>query len=184
MNSYLLQRLALKNGQIQPPKKEVKPIAKKSVKKIQEEKDSKPEKELLDEWFADRRKELTGTCACGCGEPSQKKDDTFFRGSICHILPKSKFRSVAMHPMNFVERAMFGGCHSQMDDRSIDNWPGMEDWDNIVYRFNILEPLLTKAEKATKFYNKLKELVDKNTFVSVATHDKESDAVIVEKAKI
>jgi len=141
-----------------PPK----PIAKVSAKKKQLNRAAKPEKEALDDWFDATRKSLTGTCQCGCGAKSQKNDEMYYKCSCCHILPKRIFKSVMLHPVNFVERAFFGGCHSVMDDTSMDNWPYMADWDDICVKFTIMEPYLTNEEKATKFYSQLKGLVDQN----------------------
>jgi len=140
-----------------------KPIANKSQKKIAEEaaaRDERGENDTLKEnWFKARRKELVGTCQCGCGAPSQKKDDMYFRHSIAHIFPKATFLSVMYHPLNYVERAFWGGCHSVMDDTSIDRWPNMADWEDIIEKFHTLAPLLTPEERSTKFYSKLESLV-------------------------
>lgn len=114
---------------------------------------------LLQQWFKARRKDLIGTCQCGCGEPSQKKDDLYFRHSIAHIFPKSLFPSVMYHPLNFVERRFWGGCHSVMDDTSMDRWPNMADFEDIKEKFHILAPLLTDEERATNFYTRLEKLV-------------------------
>lgn len=113
----------------------------------------------LDRWFEERRKELVGTCQCGCGQPSQKKDDTFYRGSCCHIFPKSIFKSTATHPLNFVERAMFGGCHSNMDNKSIDLWPNMADWFDIKEKITRLIPFISPEEKKHKLYSKIVGLI-------------------------
>ena len=114
----------------------------------------------LEKWFKLIRTKLTGWCGCGCGLISGKDDDKKYKGSCCHIFPKNRFFSVATHPLNYVERAMFGGCHGNMDDRGMDHWPNMADWPVIRTRFFVLEPLLTAAEKKIKFYTKLKTLVD------------------------
>lgn len=141
-------------------------IPKKSAKKLRQEAEEKKlrgdEDTLMEQWFKAKRKELTGVCQCGCGKPSQKKDDTFFRGSCCHIFPKATFESVMYHPLNCVERAMFGGCHHNMDNNGLDKWPMMADWEDIKERFHILAPLLTDQERATKFYSKLEQLVYKH----------------------
>jgi hypothetical protein len=148
-----------------PRQKKVYSIPKKSKKKLQQEAEEKKlrggDDTLMEKWFKARRKELTGTCQCGCGQPSQKKDDTFFRGSCCHIFPKATFESIMYHPLNCVERAMWGGCHHNMDFGGLDKWPAMADWDDIKERFHELAPLLTDEEKATKFYQKLESLVYK-----------------------
>lgn len=138
-------------------------IPKKSAKKIAQEKAEKKlqgsDDTLMEQWFKARRKTLTGTCQCGCGQRSQKEDDTFFRGSCCHIFPKATFLSIMYHPLNCIERAMFGGCHHNMDNNGLDKWPLFADWDDIKERFYVLAPLLTDEERAAKFYSKLESLV-------------------------
>jgi hypothetical protein len=128
------------------------------IEAIRKEED-KLEKE---QWFKLIRSKLVGTCQCGCGNKSQKYDDTFFRGSCCHIFPKSKFHSIKYHPLNYVERAMFGGCHSIMDDTSIDRWVNFADWDDIKAKFYVLSKLVTDKEKSTKFYSHLEKLINEN----------------------
>jgi hypothetical protein len=119
-------------------------------------------KGALDKWFKTIRNALTGHCQCGCGAPSSKLDDKYYKYSIAHIFPKKAFPSVAIHPENFVERAFFGGCHTNMDKKGLSSWPNMADWQTIRRKFFILERFLTKAEKAKKFYTILKKLVDEN----------------------
>ena len=154
---------AIKEAAKLPKEKKKYSIPKKSAKKIKQEAEEKKlqagDDSLKEQWFKARRKELTGTCQCGCGKPSQKNDDTFFRGSCCHVFPKSTFESVMYHPLNCVERAMFGGCHHNMDNNGLDKWPLMADWDDIKERFHVLAPLLTDEERATKFYSKLESLI-------------------------
>lgn len=104
----------------------------------------------LDAWFKLVRNKLTGMCQCGCGKPSSKYNDRYFKHSCAHVFPKSKFISIATHPRNFVERAFFGGCHSVMDDTSMDRWTGFADWENIKEIFHELAPLLTDEEKGDK----------------------------------
>lgn len=164
MSQYLEQRRMQKiTGVVPSSKKEPKPIAKKSAKRIaQEKEEGGAEAKEKEAWFQARRKDLVGTCQCGCGEPSQKKDDLYFRHSIAHIFPKKKFHSIKYHKLNFVERAFFGGCHGVMDDTSMAKWPNMADWEDIKAKFHILSPLLTKKEKDTKFYSILEELVNNN----------------------
>lgn len=150
-----------------------KPISKKSKNKIAEE---KAEKNLRNDdtekekWFNLIRGKLTGFCKCGCGMPSSKKDyknlegkiESHYRSSCCHIFPKSKFHSIKYHELNFVERSFWGGCHSVMDDTSIERWVNMADWEDIKANFYILAPLLTAEEKATKFHSMLENLVNNN----------------------
>lgn len=160
--SYIAERLAIKNGQLVRPPKEKKPIPKISEKKKQQLKGERPEAEKLEEWFQERRKQLTGVCQCGCAEPSSKKDDTWYKASIAHIYPKAIFKSISTHPLNYVERGFWSGCHTNMDNKGMELWPGMADFDDIKAKVQILSPLLTKEEKATKFYSQLERLVNDN----------------------
>ncbi len=138
-----------------------KAIAKKSAKKILEEKEQKESGSdgEMDRFFERNRKKMVGVCQCGCSQKSQKNDDTFYRGSISHVFPKRIFKSIATNDLNWVERAMFGGCHSVMDDTSMDRWVNFADWEDIKERFHELAPLLTDDERATKFYTHLEKLI-------------------------
>lgn len=160
-------------ARIKRPPKEKKPLRRKSLKKQAEEAEQKKlvssdGDTLKEQWFKARRKEMTGTCQCGCAGASQKKDDIYFRHSAAHIFPKSDFESVMYHPLNWVERRFWAGnngtsaCHSIMDDTSMDRWPNMADWEDIKEKFHILAALLTGEERATKFYKHLEKLVYEN----------------------
>lgn len=157
----------MRAARIPKEKKKKQPIAKVSKKKqAQKEAEKKLVSSegdtLMEQWYKARRKNLTGTCQCGCGSLSQKKDDLYFRHSIAHIFPKRLFPSVMYHPLNFVERRFWGGCHSVMDDTSMDRWPGMADFEDIKEKFFILAPLLTPEERTTNFYTRLEKLVYAN----------------------
>ncbi len=138
------------------PKKAINKI---SDKKRAEQKAAGDKDGLLDQFFEQMRKKMVGVCQCGCGEKSQKKDDTFFRHCICHIFPKRLFPSIATHPLNWVERTFWGGHHTNMDDRSIDLWTKFADWDDIKEKFHQLVPFLTDDERKTKFYHHLEKLI-------------------------
>lgn len=139
-------------------------VSKKRQAKIDAEKElRKPDEDnAMESFFKKCRGKMVGVCQCGCAKPSQKKDDMYFRHSCAHIFPKSKFDSIKYNPLNWVERAFFGGCHSVMDDTSMDKWPGMADWDDLKEKFHQLVPLLTPEERATKFYAHLEKLVYAN----------------------
>ena len=100
----------------------------------------------LDVWFGDRRKELTGFCQCGCGERSSKGDDKNFKASICHIYPKRHFKSVKCHPLNYIEMAFWGGCHTNMDNQGYDRWPNMACWEVIKIRIIAIFPAVSPKE--------------------------------------
>lgn len=156
-----------------PREKKVYHIPKKSEKKLAKE---AAEKKLVssdgdtlkEQWFKARRAEMTGICACGCYEPSQKHDNIWFRSSAAHIFPKNDFESIMYHPLNWVERRFWAGihgtnaCHTVMDEGGLDRWPNMEDWEDIKMKFHILSPLLTPEEKVKKFYTRLEKLVYAN----------------------
>lgn len=114
---------------------------------------------LMKQYYRAARKRMVEVCQCGCGQVSQKKDDIYFRHSIAHIFPKRLFPSVMYHPLNWVERRFWGGCHGVMDDTSMDRWINFADWDDIKEKFYILAPLLTDEERATNFYTRLEKLV-------------------------
>lgn len=149
-------------------KKEKKPMRRVSLKKAAEDREEKKilgeDDTMKEKWFKARRKEMSGTCQCGCGMPSSKLDDNNFRSSICHIFPKGIFESIQYHRLNWVERkfwatATTSACHTNMDNRSMGLWPNFSDWDDIKAKFHELAPLLTDKERATKFYSHLEKLV-------------------------
>ena len=158
------QRLRLIKQGLLPPEavaKERKPLKKVSDKRKKENEEAKERggDNEMDKFFERNRKKMVGLCQCGCSQKSQKNDDTFFRGSISHVFPKRIFKSIATNDFNWVERAMFGGCHSVMDDTSMDRWVNFADWEDIKERFHLLAPLLTDEERATKFYTHLEKLI-------------------------
>jgi len=141
-----------------------KPIAKKSPKKIAEEKEERasrgPEGETeLDAFFERNRKKMVGVCQCGCARKSSKNEDKHYRASIAHIFPKRIFKSIACNDYNWVERSFWDGCHTNMDNKSINEWVNMADWDDIKEKYHHLLHLLTVEEKKTKFFYHFQELV-------------------------
>lgn len=146
-------------------KKEKKPIAKKSAKKILEEKEQKElgTDGVLDRWFEERRKEMTGKC-CLCGGKSEKHNDETYRRSCHHLLEKRKgmFPSLATHPVNFLEVCFYGNsCHQNIHGGKI-TWELLFDsseWSIIRPKLEILLPLCTKEEKKNKLYPKLEKMV-------------------------
>lgn len=164
--SYLEQRRLQKLAGPKLPERKQYTIPKKSAKRVALEKAERVANQPsdnndaeLEQWFKDRRKELTGTCMCGCGQTTTKADDKFYKHSICHILPKAKFKSVATHKLNYIELSFWDGCHSNMDNRSMELWPNMECWPLIVERVQQMEQQLTDAEKRSKFFTQLKSLI-------------------------
>lgn len=139
--------------------KKPKPIRKISEKKQNELQENKNSDNKLDDFFERNRKKMVGVCQCGCARKSSKKEDDFYRSSIAHIFPKKTFKSIATNDLNWVERNFWEGCHTNMDNRSIEKWPMFADWDDIKEKYYILAPQLTEEEKKTKFYSALTKLV-------------------------
>lgn len=171
MNDYLNHRQDFINkGRPLPEKKTYKlnKVSPKRQAKIDEQKlmVAGDEDTMKEKWFKARRKEMVGVCQCGCARPSSKKDDANFRSSCCHIFPQRLFPSVQYHKLNFVERNFWDGCHTNMDNRSMDKWPMFADWEDIKERFCQLSSLLTDEERRKKFYTKLQDLVyPPNTYI-------------------
>lgn len=162
--SYLDERRKhIEAGRPIPEKKkhQINKISEKRQAKLDEQKESGTD-QAKDKFYEAMRKKMVGVCQCGCAQKSQKSDDTFFRHCICHIFPKKIFKSIATHPLNWVERTFWGGHHTNLDEQGMDKWPAMADWDDIKEKFHVLSELLTDAELATKFYNNLSKLVYAN----------------------
>lgn len=162
MSEYLKKRMEhiLAGRPLKQPKKYT--IPQMSEKRKEKLKEQKQPSDIMAEFFEAMRKKMVGVCQCGCGGKSQKHDDAFYRHCICHIFPKRLFPSIAIHPLNWVERSFWGGCHGNMDDRSMELWPAMADWDDIKEKFHVLAPLLTDDERGRKFYTTLEALIYKN----------------------
>lgn len=136
-------------------------IPKKSAKRIKEDKEERElgKDGLMDAFFVRMRVKMVGICQCGCGRKSSKQENDQYRSSICHIFPKRIFKSIATNELNWVERNFWDGCHSVLDNTSMDRWVNMADWDDIKEKFHSLVGLLTDEERKTKFYQHLERLV-------------------------
>lgn len=125
-------------------------ISKKKKEQLELNKSKNKEKPSEQEqWYKDRNKEMTGRCV-ECGEKSTKGHFKYWKYSICHILPKSIFPSIATHPLNFIELCYFGNSHhSNMDNNGYEyvreNMP--KTWKIIVDRFKEMFPLIKEKSK-------------------------------------
>lgn len=115
-----------------------------------------------EKFFQAARVKMVGVCQCGCARKSSKYDNDHFRSSCAHIFPQRLFPSIQFHMLNWVERNFWDGCHSVMDNTSMDRWVNMADWNDIKERFHELAPLLTDEERAHKFYGHLERLIYQN----------------------
>lgn len=100
----------------------------------------------LKRWFEERRKELTGQCA-HCGGHSCRDNDQYWKFSIAHILPKNIFKSVATHPLNFIELCFFNNsCHTNYDNKTLDIME-LNCFDLVIQRFVAMYPAIDPKER-------------------------------------
>lgn len=99
----------------------------------------------LQRWFQDRREEMGGVCK-HCGGQTEAGKVTY-QCSVCHILPKAYFKSIATHPLNFIELCFYGNsCHTNFDNSMIDLMD-LNCFDEIIRRFVIMYPFIDKKER-------------------------------------
>jgi len=127
-----------------------KPIAKKSKKKLQQEaKDTIIKKTggaELDRWFQDRRKEMTGHC-WHCQGVSCKNSHEYYKFSIAHLLPKRLFKSIATHPLNWIELCFWEqSCHTNFDNNTLDITE-LNCYDIVIERFVAMYPAIAPKER-------------------------------------
>lgn len=111
--------------------------------RLQSQKEDNQDKDLTG-WFRARVMEMTGECS-ECGLPTNKYIFKYAICAVAHILPKSKFPSVADHPMNWMELGASCGCHSHSEIFS--NAAEMKVWPEMVRRFKILYPFIAPEER-------------------------------------
>lgn len=79
----------------------------------------------LGKWFMDRKAEMIGICQHCSGKTmialiDEAEREAKFHYSVCHVLSKSAFPSVATHPDNWIELCYYGNsCHKNWDDGHI-----------------------------------------------------------------
>lgn len=99
---------------------------------------------VLERWFKDRQKEMTGRCM-NCGGKTEAHTK-MYKCSIAHILPKAYFKSVATNEDNWLELCFYGNsCHSQMDNKMLD-LIDMNCFDTIIQKFTKIYPHIAKDE--------------------------------------
>ena len=100
------------------------------------------EYDTLDNWFRERRKEMTGVCI-ECGKTTCKGDDKYYRWSICHVVPKSLIKSVATNEFNFVELCQ---QHHQEYDNTFDKAAAMMCFGEVKQKFQLFKHLIPPQE--------------------------------------
>ena len=98
----------------------------------------------LDKWFKLRVSEMKGVCA-ECGGPTSKNIYKYAICSVAHIFPKSKFKSIATHPLNWMELGAMCGCHSKSED--YEKAMTMKIWPEMLRRIKILVPEISAEER-------------------------------------
>lgn len=100
-------------------------------------------------WFLSIRPRLTGVCQ-HCGGKTMavdKEADSKFHWSICHLFEKSHFPSIKTHDENYLELCYYSpSCHKNMDDKTLP-LTQLNCFDEVVRKFCILYPLMTREEK-------------------------------------
>lgn len=124
-----------------------KPIAKVSVKKKKELKDSKPQKDLQAEWFIERVNEQTGVCM-ECGGSTKNSLYVYAKACVAHVLPKrdNMFPSVATHKENSLELCTANGCHHRYDN-SWEDAAKMKIWPVAVEKFRKMLPFIAPGDR-------------------------------------
>lgn len=99
---------------------------------------------VKENWFLQRRKEMTGICnELGCRNTTNKNNDEFFRWSICHVVPKSIVSSVAYHPENFLELCQ---SHHEEFDNTFERAFKMKCFGEAKRKFEIFKSLIPPEE--------------------------------------
>lgn len=151
MGDFFKQLQLQKAGVIEKPVKDKsKGIAKESEKKKAQREASKEDDAILEQWFLDRSREMKGKCV-ECGGKSTKGNPQYWKYSICHILPKAIFTSIATHPLNFIELCHFDNSHHNNFDTLGYEWARehmTKAWKIIVQRFILMYPSIAKEERS------------------------------------
>lgn len=157
--ALIRQGLAPKTTGKKPPKP-IPKVSKKRQEALLEDKKSGDSK--LDQWFEERRKEMTGRCAL-CSGKTEKANDETYRRSIHHLFDKRKtmFPSIACHPDNFLEVCFWGNsCHQNIHNGNI-SWQLLADsaeWKIIVTKFKKIYPFIAESERKNIPEQLLKEI--------------------------
>lgn len=99
--------------------------------------------EDLNEWFDRIAKEIAAKPYCWeTGERISEKD---YRTATCHIFPKSIFRSVATHELNYLILSPRNGSHDKT--HRLDTFSKMNVFVVAIKRYNQFKHLITETHK-------------------------------------
>ncbi len=118
--------------------------------------DKKPteQKNLQELWFAMVAQEIEKSPYCWeTGDFIQKEVRLFgtervmdnYRNASCHILPKSIFKSVATHPLNFLILSASNGSHEKT--HRVDTFVKMKCWPIAAERLKQILPYVKERHK-------------------------------------
>jgi len=139
----------LKENAGKPKPKKFHAIAKKSAKKIAQE---KAEKEVgstaqvsrvaLEKWFFDiaQKHSILPSGGAVCMECGEWIPPNLIRHATAHLLPKKLFKSVATHELNYLILGAGCGCHEKT--HRVDKFVTMKIWPEAARRISIMMPLL------------------------------------------
>lgn len=127
---------------LKPAKKIGKGLVSNSKKLTHAEKSFKAE---LNVFFANQTLIMPSTCD-NCKQPLQAFNSFERRCCMAHILPKSKFKSVAMHPQNLLFICAKAGCHSIWDNSDAEKRSKMNCYPLAIERFEQFKSLLNSKE--------------------------------------
>lgn len=124
-----------------------------SIPKISEKRKAKlaQEKELRGDgdsekqkWFKSRIKQMSGHCA-ETGLATETRIYRYAINSICHILSQQHCKSVALHPLNWIE--LDPGFHVKFDAMSWEEREKLGCWPVIMERLIMVYPDIIESEK-------------------------------------
>ena len=148
--SYLEQRRAFIEAGRPLKQKIKKPIAKKSAKRMEKE---KQEKEMLggddtelQKWFKQKIKMSSGHCS-ECNRKVEKSVFQYAVMTVAHILPKRDncCPSVKTHPLNFI--ILCPDCHNDFDKATWEEKELMGCWQIVRDRLVMVYPNLAENER-------------------------------------
>lgn len=106
----------------------------------------------LNVFFASQTLQMPLNCE-NCNEPLNAFSLWQKRCVTAHILPKSLFESVALHPQNRTFIGVNCGCHNSWDNKGSADRKAMKVYPTAIERFNAFKTLLNQSElqKAKKY---------------------------------
>lgn len=99
-------------------------------------------KMLLDTFYTEKRRKMTGKCI-ECGAKTNVEDDKYYRWSICHIVPKSLVPSVATNLENWIELCQ--NCHEEFDN-TFEKAANMKCFEEAKRKFELFKHLIPADE--------------------------------------